>query len=202
MIDLVVLVADKNMQFALRGALSRPAALGIRPISFEFRTHPGRDGGVRSGGPELLALERARFRYGLVVFDHEGSGAENVDPSDLELELDDRLNSQWGGAAKAIVVVPEVDVWVWGSDNALKEVFDWPLAGSIRDWAAEHGFQFTPSNKPVRPKEALEAMRSVHRQPRSSALYEKITSRISLQNCTDPGFARLRVQLQQWFPVA
>lgn len=34
--DLVLVVADKNMHFALRGALSRPEAMGIRPITVEF----------------------------------------------------------------------------------------------------------------------------------------------------------------------
>ena len=52
--DLFILVADKNAEYALKGALARPEALGIRPIEFEIRTHPGRDGGTRKTGPELL----------------------------------------------------------------------------------------------------------------------------------------------------
>jgi hypothetical protein len=32
--DLVLLVADKNAQFVLKGALLRPEALGIRRIEF------------------------------------------------------------------------------------------------------------------------------------------------------------------------
>ena len=31
--DLILVVADKNMHFALRGALNRPEALGIRPAA-------------------------------------------------------------------------------------------------------------------------------------------------------------------------
>jgi len=31
--DLIVLVADKNMEFGLRGLLSRPEALGIRKLA-------------------------------------------------------------------------------------------------------------------------------------------------------------------------
>ena len=30
--DLVILAADKDLEFALRGMLSRPEALGIRPV--------------------------------------------------------------------------------------------------------------------------------------------------------------------------
>jgi hypothetical protein len=45
--DLIILVADKNMHFALRGALSRPEALGIRAITLQFLEHSMRDGGGR-----------------------------------------------------------------------------------------------------------------------------------------------------------
>lgn len=198
--DLVVLVADKNAQFALTGALSRPKALGIRAITPDFRIHPGRDGGVRTSGAEVLAGEHRRFAHALLIFDLEGSGAaEGQTAEDLERELDARLASVWGDSAKAIVIDPEVDVWIWGADNALKEVLSWPMDGSIRAWLQSQGFAFGTDDKPERPKEALEAMVPVHRQPRSSALYEKITRRISLQKCTDPAFMRLRHALQTWF---
>lgn len=198
--DLVLLVADKNMQFALRGALARPEALGVRPLSYDFRTHMGRDGGVRTTGPDVLSGERNRFSHALMVLDYEGSGGENVPVDALEAELDRRLRPAWGEHAKAIVIEPEVDVWLWGADNALRETLQWPEGGSIRDWLRGKGFDFDPDGKPLRPKEALDAMRPVHKQPRSSALYEKITTRISLKKCQDAAFVRLRSQLQAWFP--
>ena len=85
--DLVILVADKNMQFALRGALCRPAAMGIRDISFDFRMHPGRDGGVRTSGPDVLAGEQRRFTHALMVMDHEGCGKPDAPALSLEQEL-------------------------------------------------------------------------------------------------------------------
>lgn len=200
--DLVVLVADKNMQFALRGALNRPDALGTRPIAHEFRPHVGRDGGVRTSGVEMLARERRRFSHALLVFDLEGSGArEDQTAESLEAALDKQLALQWAGSAKAIVIAPEVDLWLWGSDHVLRDALRWPLAGSIRGWLQARGFAFDAEGKPQRPKEALEAL-VVHRQPRSSALYERVTSRISLRRCTDPAFRRLRAALQGWFPAA
>ena len=197
--DLVVLVADKNMQFALKGALLRPQALGIRPITHAFRAHMGRDGGVRSTGASVLASEQGRFRHALMLLDFEGCGQEDVDPLTLEAQLDQALQPVWAERAKAIVISPEVDAWVWGSDNVLREVFVWPHTSQIRDWLRERGFGFDATGKPQRPKEALDAMRPVHKQARSSALYEQITSRISLARCTDPAFLRLRAQLQIWF---
>jgi len=38
--DLIILAADKNIEYGIRGLLSRPAALAIRPIQFEAIVHP------------------------------------------------------------------------------------------------------------------------------------------------------------------
>lgn len=200
--DLVVLVADKNMQFALQGVLKRPQALGIRRVTHQFRVHIGRDGGVRSSGPEMLEIERTRFSHALLILDYEGCGATNTSALAVEDALDQRLERVWGKAGKAIVVSPEIDAWMWGSDTVLRQVLSWPLKENIRDWLRQRGFEFGAHQKPLRPKEALDAMRLVHRLPRSSAVYEKITGRISLQNCSDQAFQRLRTQLQSWFPSA
>ena len=198
--DLVMLVADKNMQFTLQGALSRPKALGIREITFEFRTHMGRDGGVRTSGAEALALESRRFTHALLVLDHEGSGAREA-PLDLEQQLDQQLGARWGENAKAIVISPELDAWLWGNDNLLAEVFQWPSGEPpIRDWLHARKFEFGDNRKPLRPKEALEALRPIHRLPRSSALYRKVAERISLPRCTDPAFLRMAETLRRWFP--
>ena len=198
--DLVLLVADKSMQATLRGVLCRPAAMGIRPISFDFRVHPGRDGGARTTGSDVLALERRRFGHALLIFDLEGSGAGIDDPLLIESGLDAKLNHHWGGRAKAIVIAPELDIWMWGAESALREVFRWPPdLPSIRDWLTREGFQIDPNGKPTRPKEALVAMTRVHRQARSSALYEKVAKKISLRRCRDAAFARLRTRLQEWF---
>jgi hypothetical protein len=61
------------------------------------------------------------------------------------------------------------------------------------------GFELDAAGKPARPKEAFEAMVRVHRQARSSALYEKVAAKISLKRCHDAAFVRLRTQLQRWF---
>ena len=198
--DLVLLVADKNAQFALKGALSRPEALGIRPIEFAFRVHPGRDGGARKTGPEVLALERRRFKHGLLVLDFEGSGTDQPDAKALEIQLDKRLSTRWDGAAKAIVIEPELDVWVWGADNAVETAIEWPAGKGLREWLRERGFGFEANGKPTRPKEALEAALRLPDLPRSSALYQAIAERISLRRCGDEAFIRLRRQLIEWFP--
>lgn len=47
--DLVLLVADKNMQATLRGVLARPQAMGIKAITFDIRVHPGE---TEAAGPQ------------------------------------------------------------------------------------------------------------------------------------------------------
>ena len=198
--DLVLLVADKNAQFALKGALGRPEALGIRPVEFEFLVHPGRDGGTRRTGPEVLALERRRFQHALLVLDFEGCGTDLPNAAALEAQLDARLSVRWNDAAKSIVIEPELDVWVWGADNAVGEAIQWTAGKSVREWLRERGFTFEANGKPTRPKEALEAALRVPAFPRSSALYQTIAEKISLRRCGDEAFIRLRRQLVQWFP--
>lgn len=199
--DLVVLVADKNMQYALQGALARHAALGMRPFTVEFRVHMGRDGGVRTTGADVLAREATRFRYALMLLDFDGCGQVDTAPPELEAELGRQLHFVWGERAKAIVISPEVDIWLWGADNSMREALNWAQVGSIRDWLRGRGFEFNVDGKPLQPKEAMQAVCRAQKRPRSSALYEKITSRISLQNCTDPAFGRLREQLTSWFRI-
>ena len=115
--DLMIVVADKNMEFALRGILGRANSLHIRPTDYEIEQYPGRDGGVRVSGPEFLAPSRDQFHHGIIMFDHDGCGAEGFLVEDLERELDVRLQPHWLDRAKSIVIQPEVDIWIWGSDN-------------------------------------------------------------------------------------
>lgn len=198
--DLLLLVPDKNTQFALKGALMRHDALGIRPIEFDFLVHSGRDGGVRSSGATLAALKRNQFKHLLMIFDHEGSGAESKPASELIHDLEKQLERQWGTNAHVIVIEPEVDVWMWGSDNVLSQLLKWNDFTGIREWLQSKGYEMDGYDKPLRPKEALEEVLLRLKEPRSSSLYEKIAQRLSLQRCKDPAFIRMHKILQSWFP--
>lgn len=199
--DLYLLVADKNMQYTLRGILSRPEALGIREVQYECDVHAGRDGGVRTSGPEMLELQREHYHHALLILDFEGSGAEEEQGILLENNLDRELARVWADKAKAIVIEPEVDIWVWGSDNSLGNILGRPQGRGIREWLRSRDFTFTSSGKPERPKEAMEALLRELRCPRSSSIYQRIIREISLHRCTDPSFLRLRRTLVEWFPA-
>lgn len=98
--DLTVLVSDKNMEFAMRGLLSRPRSLGIRPISFVFFVHPQRDPGCLRNGPDFLRTSQNQSAHALLMFDYQGCSREN-DPADLlENETNKRLaTSGWDDRA-------------------------------------------------------------------------------------------------------
>ncbi len=62
--DLVLLVADKNMHYAIKGALERPVALDIRPVDFEFRVHYMSDEGkVKTIGAGTQGFWTEEFHY-------------------------------------------------------------------------------------------------------------------------------------------
>ncbi len=92
---------------------------------------------------------------------------------ELEASLDARLAQEWGTRSKAIVISPEVDLWIWGSDNALETQMAWSDPIHLRPWLLENGFNFNGDGKPDRPKEALGRALRLARLPRSSALYEQ-----------------------------
>jgi len=136
-----------------------------------------------------------------VVLDKEGCGS-SATALHLETELDARLREVWGAEGKALVIEPELDVWMWGAENSLQTLLLWNKAEPIRQWLSTRGFVFDDHHKPLRPKEAWELVLKELNTPRSSALYEELAGRFSLRRCSDPAFRRLRKTLQTWFPVS
>jgi hypothetical protein len=197
--DLVVLAADKNMEFLLRAGFERPEALRIQPIDVRIQVHPFSDGGVRTSGATVLSHLSRQYDHAIMILDFEGSGATGS-AIDLESKLDAQLARSWQDRAKAIVIEPELESWVWGSDNALKQVLRWHEETDIRKWLTENDFSFSDDGKPERPKEAFESVLRQLKRPRSSALYRRVGSSISLEKCTDTAFRRLGDQLRTWYP--
>lgn len=199
-LDLIVLVADSNTENAVKGLLSRPEALGIRALSLDIVPHPERDPGCWLRAPELLRSFRVRYRYALVLLDRHGSGQEKKTRLEMEKDLGERLASDWGDRAAAVVLDPELEVWLWSDSPHVEAVLGWKDRNpSLRSWLAEKGFMVEGTIKPSQPKEAVEkALRAV-RKPRSSALYRELAGRVSFERCTDPAFARFKEVLRGWF---
>jgi hypothetical protein len=199
--DMMVLVADRNMEAAVRGLLCRPEALGIRTIGAEVFRHPQRDSGCCSNGVEFLATFLAQSSYVLLMFDREGCGREDETAVDIENTIEERLScSGWNDRAKVIVLDPELETWVWSASPHVEECLGWrnqPVP--LRQWLIDRGHVHSGDAKPVRPKEAMEDALYVTRTPRSSAIYGRLAERVSLRGCADRAFLKFRNVLQQWF---
>ena len=121
--DLVILAADKDLEFALRGMLSRPEALGMRTVEEDIFVHPEHDPACALRGVDYLANFSGQYRYGLLIFDHEGSGREATTPQELQKSLNAEFaSSAWDNRARAIVLVPELEVWIWSDSPHIDEV--------------------------------------------------------------------------------
>jgi hypothetical protein len=203
MMDLVVLVADKNMEAALRGMLGRASALGIHNVEFDIFVHPRRDPGCAREAHLFLRPLAADYRHALVVLDHQGSGREHVTPTALAEEVTQQLAlAGWGNRAIAVAIAPELEVWVWSPSPHVADCLGWGgRRPDLHTWLAATGYWREGEPKPRAPKEALEAALREIRQPRSSALYAELATRVSLRGHTEPAFVALAQALQTWFPA-
>jgi len=203
--DLVVLVADADAEWALRTLLeSRAEALGIRTPTSKVIRDPGRDAGVFLRAHDLLRSYTKLAAYALVLLDREGSGQEQRQTaSEMEADLEDRLGrAGWLTEAQqpraaAIVLDPELEVWVWSRSPHVPEVLGLEqerLARLLERCDRE------PNGKPTRPKEALLAALHEARKPHSPAIYRELAQTVSLQ-AHERAFDKLRSTLQAWFPT-
>lgn len=202
--DLVVLVADRDMEAAVSGLLSRPEAANIRPISFQVYPHPSHDPGCRTDAIPFLRPFCRQFSHALVLFDREGSGKDDVAAEALELQLEEQLaRNGWSDRAAVVVIAPELEAWVWSKSPQVDQVLGWQgRIPALRQWLVEEGFLSSPESKPDQPKEAFrQALRIVKRQP-SSALFKQLASCVSIRNCQDRAFQKLLDRLVNWFPAS
>lgn len=202
-IDLVLLLADKNIEGAVTALLkSRCQALRIRTVNFKAITHPNHDPGCLNQSSALLATYRSLCRHALVVFDREGCGRD-LAREDLEKLVEAELaKSGWDNRGVAIVIDPELENWVWGPSPHVASALGWTDdRGDLKEWLVSHGWlPSLEATKPRRPKEAVDAVMKLVDAPRSSAIYQAIAEKVSVQLCTDPAFVKLRETLQGWFP--
>jgi hypothetical protein len=200
--DLILLVADKNIEFAMRGTLARHQALNIRSPRFVIYVHPERDPGCLRKANTFLRPHGSAYQHALVVFDRSGCGKDDLPRAALEREVEQALtNAGWAARACAIVVDPELENWVWGDSPRVDQVLGWAGRLPLRAWLRQNGY-CAAMEKPARPKEAMEAALRVVGKARSASVFRALAESVSLERCTDPAFAKLRRTLRAWFPVS
>ena len=198
--DLIVLVADRNMEAAINGILQRHASFGIRPVTADIRRHPEKDGGCRTGGIEFLSPFVNQYGHALLMFDYEGCGVEAKSAQELEEEMEETLRGQWGERGAVVVIAPELDIWAWSDSPHVDQMLGWAdRTPDLRSWLKEEGYMVSNQKKPKHPKEALEKALRMARKPRSSAIYQALAEKVGLARCSDQAFIKLKTTLQQWF---
>jgi hypothetical protein len=197
--DLVVLVADKNMEAAVKTLIEkRHESLGIRQVQADVFVHPRRDPGVFHEAHIFLQPFRGEYRYALVMFDREGCGQENKPAQQVEQEVKERLEqSGWRGRCEVIALEPELEAWVWSSSHHVPKVLG--LTPEQLQQILQR-FPKTHLGKPQRPKEAMEECLRQAKIPRSSSIYAELAETVGLKNCVEPSFVKFRRTLQKWFP--
>lgn len=201
--DLIVLTADKTMEVAIQSILERCQSLDIHKISTYVIRHPQHDPGCARDGVAFLSRYADQYRYGLLVFDHKGSGREETDRSSLQQSLNGEFGqSPWKGRARAVVISPELETWIWSDSPHVDATIRWsnqPVP--LRKWLLSKGWLQRGTVKPGKPKEAFEAALRQARTPKSASLYRQIAENVSLARCEDPAFLDLKATLQEWFGV-
>jgi len=200
-LDLVALVADKDIQQVLLGLLEkRQQSLGIALGTWQVNVHPRHDPGVLREADQVLHSMSGLARHALVVLDHEGSGRDATLAADLERDLTQRLaGSGWGDRAAALVIEPEVEVWVWSDSPKVDEALGWTEPGKLRPWLAQRGLLPAGATKPPQPKAAFDEAIAHAKLRRSSAIFRELAENVGLERCTDATFARLSTTLRAWF---
>ena len=201
--DLVVLVADKDIEFTLKGLFSRHNSLNIHDISqsYDIFVHPQRDPGCYKQCVDFLRPFTKEYKFALICFDHEGSGQEKKSREEIESELEQNLKeSGWQERANVIMFEPELETWVWGDSPQIEKILGWEDCNpNLQDWLTQSGFLKEFELKPSRPKEAVEESLREVRKPRSSAIYYELAKNVSFKNCTDESFQKFKRTLQNWF---
>jgi len=199
--DLVVLVPGRDEQAALEGLLSRPEALGIRPVGPVFYRHPDRDAGCLLRAHLFLRPQVRRFRHALVLFDRVGCGREPRSREELEAEVQSRMSaSGWGDRAAAVVIDPELEAWVWSDSPHVAEELGWARRQpALDEWLVAQGLLTEGQVKPPDPKETVHRALREAAKGRSSAIYAQLAETVGLGRCVDPAFAKLREVLLRWF---
>ena len=203
--DLFILVADADIAATMHVLLTRrQPSLGIRNINFTIIRHPKRDPGCRCKAAEIARNYTHDHKFALVLFDKEGCGDERKERVHIQNAVEEDLcRAGWEDRSKAIVIEPELEMWVWSESPNVGPILGWNEGnGALREWLREHNLWPHDEAKPPDPKFALkQAMREKKLSP-TALTFKELSKRVSLPNCKDPAFREVCKTLRGWFPCS
>jgi hypothetical protein len=137
----------------------------------------------------------------LAVCDRHGCGKDELSRERLEAEIETMLANHWRDRAAAIVIDPELEVWVWADSPHVAQAIRWPGGmPALRTWLQCKGFVPESGAKPTKPKDAYEKALKFTKTRKSSSIFQELAAKVTLDRCIDPAFVKLKSTLQCWFP--
>ena len=203
--DLFVLAADADIEATMNFLLKeRHHALGIRCISFTIMREVCRDSGCRRRAASTARGFAGNHKFALVLFDKAGCGDEQSDRQSIQHAVEQDLRQVgWGTRSKAIVIEPELEMWVWSGSPHVGKVLGWDEGtDALRVWLCEHRLWPVDKFKPPDPKSALKRAMRVKSGSPKPMVFKKLAKKVSLRNCGDPAFLEMCETLQDWFPTS
>jgi len=198
--DLVILVADKDMEFSLYGILQR--YFYDRKIKYKIYPHNLHDPGVYKQAADFLRPLQKEYRYALVVFDKEGSGQEKRSTEQIYDEIKEKLAiNGWNERSEVIIIEPELEIWAWINSIHIAEALGWTTYSELAKFIRDKKLWPENMNKPLRPKEAFELALREKRIPRSPSIYKKIADKVNFTRCEDRALKKLLSIFQEWFEI-
>lgn len=199
--DLIVLAADGQIEFAVKGLLTRNQAFGFHEISYDIFVHPHRDPGCLLRCHDFLRPFCHQYAHAFVMFDREGCGKEEFPRELLENEVEKRLSeSGWNNRATVIVLDPELEIWVWSDSPEVAQILGWSgKSPPLSLWLQQTGYLGGHQQKPKSPKEAMEEALRIANKRRSSSIYLELAKRVGVDRCVDPAFMKFKSFMRQWF---
>lgn len=207
--DCMFYVADMNMAEAFKGFLTRQQfhqSLGCGQFSFDplqdlARAAGQTDGGLwrRAGGLCKGYIQTHRHLAVCLDRDFGGSPGQTQVRQDVEMQL---VEAGWNKDQIAVLVIdPELEQWIWQDSPHVESALKHSSPPSLRQVLQNAGDWPAGQAKPNNPKEVLERLVDQNlRGNRSSTIYSKITSRVSVKSCSDGEFLALQAALLRWFP--
>jgi len=199
--DLIIVVADGYQEKVIEALLPRvPVSSCTKPFTYDILKNPGHDPGSYNDSHELLRPFIRQYNFALVVFDFEGTGVEHLTREKAENDVHDLLNNNgWKDRNAVIVIMPELENWMWMDNKHVQDAIGWENKDSLYTWARQNGYIQPEKSKPERPKETFEEALRISETSKSTAIYKKIAANVSYRKCEDESFQKLIKQLQMWF---
>jgi hypothetical protein len=206
---LFFVVADRDIEAMVTGFLQKERAdlrLGCAPFDFDAKLDVGRaaadkDSGLYVRGAEYVRRHRQTHDHVVIMLDADWEGSPGAASIDAKLREDLRKCGCSDDDSEVIVLDPEIEAWMWVDKLEVARVLGFESTGDLRSWLEAAGFDVGANQKPLRPKEALQAALRSKRKPRSSATFAAVAAKVSLNACQDPALLKLRATLQRWFPA-